>query len=157
VVLRLGHTANPIMVTLSFGLMDQYDIEESFEALDKDKFGRLSIDDAYILLLGLGYLKDYKQKDNFTPSDLKHSVRRVVQGQMDEDGTGERVSLKSLMHVVEKVRFLHVVNKINPQVHFERRCTLRLNIAADGYCSNISNHMLRQSSPSCYREIGLPI
>lgn len=92
------------MVTLSFGLMDQYDIEESFEALDEDKLGRLSIDQAYTLLLGLGYLRDYKQKTLFTPSDLKDSVRRIVRGRMDEDGTGQWVSLTSLLLVVEKVR-----------------------------------------------------
>lgn len=91
------------MVTLSFGLMDEYDIEESFAALDEDKLGRLSIDQAYTLLLGLGYLKDYKQKDCFTPADLKEAVRGAVWGDVEEDFTAERVSLKTLLKIVEKV------------------------------------------------------
>jgi hypothetical protein len=92
------------MVTLSFGLMDEYDIEESFEALDESKLGRLSIEQAYTLLLGLGYLKDYKHSATFTVTDLKDCIRGIVHGRMDEDETGEWVSLKALLLVVEKVR-----------------------------------------------------
>jgi hypothetical protein len=98
------------MVTLSFGLMDEYDIEESFDALDDDKLGRLSINQAYTLLLGLGYLKDYKQKDSFTPADLKEAALRVAAPQerslsFNGDGTaGEWLSLETLLKVVAKVR-----------------------------------------------------
>lgn len=41
--------------------IDEFDIRESFDALDDEKLGRLSIDCFYTLYLGLGYPKQSKE------------------------------------------------------------------------------------------------
>mmetsp|Transcript_15538 Transcript_15538/g.33583 ORF Transcript_15538/g.33583 Transcript_15538/m.33583 type:complete len:158 (-) Transcript_15538:607-1080(-) len=56
---------------------DRYDIKESFEALDTLRTGRLGVDLAHTLLLGLGYMSDYKRKDEFTPTTLAEMARRI--------------------------------------------------------------------------------
>eukprot|EP00980_Cylindrotheca_fusiformis_P005768 scaffold1203_cov117-Cylindrotheca_fusiformis.AAC.7 len=47
---------------------DEFDIRETFEALDGEKLGRLSLDSFYTLYLGLGYPKQTKE-------DLKQQVQ----------------------------------------------------------------------------------
>eukprot|EP00536_Pseudo-nitzschia_multiseries_P008400 jgi/Psemu1/66509/estExt_Genemark1.C_2130016 len=58
---------------------ERYDIRQSFAALDTRKTGRLGIDLAYTLLLGLGYLSDYTKKDEFTVTTLEALARKIEQ------------------------------------------------------------------------------
>ena len=105
------------MVTL--GLDDEadrnrYDIMESFEALDTQKTGCLDFDVAYTLLLGLGYMSDYKKKDDFGVTTLKEAAKRIESVQNENyDGAqyGSGIDLETLLAVVDTVRqfFLDLV------------------------------------------------
>jgi hypothetical protein len=48
--------------------IDEFDIRESFDALDDEKLGRLCLDRFYVLYLGLGYPK-------LTKDELEQQVR----------------------------------------------------------------------------------
>lgn len=87
------------MVTLSLldqltKVDDRFDIEESFDALDVHHTGRLGFDRAYTLLLGLGYLDDYKRKDAFTCVELKESAKQI------DDRDHEGLKLQTLQTII---------------------------------------------------------
>ncbi len=86
---------------------DRYDIVESFESLDTQKTGRLEFELAYSLLLGLGYITDYKKKDEFDPTTLKQAARRIesVENEnFNEIDFQAGIQLETLLTVVAKVR-----------------------------------------------------
>ncbi len=86
---------------------DRYDIVESFEALDRQKTGRLEFEQAYSLLLGLGYITDYKKKDEFDPTALQAAARRIesVQNENYNDVDFQSgIKLETLLTVVDTVR-----------------------------------------------------
>ncbi|OEU06303.1 hypothetical protein FRACYDRAFT_255226 [Fragilariopsis cylindrus CCMP1102] len=79
---------------------DRYDIEESFGALDVHKTGRLGFDLAYTLLLGLGYLGNYKKKNDFTPEILKQLMKQIeendgllIDGRSNNNNNDEGIEL----------------------------------------------------------------
>lgn len=87
--------------------VDQYDIKESFEALDTQKTGRLDFELAYSLLLGLGYMSDYKKKDDFNVSTLEQAAKRIENAQNENyDGVQSGIDLDTLLAVVDAVRAL---------------------------------------------------
>ena len=94
---------------------DRYDIEESFGALDVHKTGRLGFDLAYTLLLGLGYLGNYKKKNDFTPGILKQLTKQIEENDglsMDgrsnnnnnDEGIELGIKLETLLTIVATVR-----------------------------------------------------
>mmetsp|Transcript_20411 Transcript_20411/g.32848 ORF Transcript_20411/g.32848 Transcript_20411/m.32848 type:complete len:201 (-) Transcript_20411:346-948(-) len=102
------------MVTLQFNVDDDeeedHDLLESFDALDEDKLGQITVEQAYTLLMGLGYLQDYKKKDRFTLETIKMTLRQIaaqeqVSGdQNDDDDSDENegggVTLERLKMIV---------------------------------------------------------
>ena len=94
---------------------DRYDIEESFGALDVHKTGRLGFDLAYTLLLGLGYLGNYKKKNDFTPGILKQITKQIekkdglsMDGRSNNNNNDEGIELgiklETLLTIVATVR-----------------------------------------------------
>jgi hypothetical protein len=79
------------MVKYTFDLendeeQQQWDLKQSFESVDDDKLGILSVDQAYTLVLGLGYLQDYKAQDRFTPQILRDAVKAIRRQEREERG-----------------------------------------------------------------------
>lgn len=68
--------------------IDEYDIRESFDSLDDDKTGRLSMSQFYTLYLGLGYPK-------MTQPELTNIVAKL---QKDET-----VTIGTVLKVLSKV------------------------------------------------------
>ncbi len=93
---------------------DQYDIQESFEALDTQKTGRLDFELAYTLLLGLGYMSDYKKKDDFNVTALEEAAKRIENVQ-NENYNGRQyrsgIDLETLLAVVDTVSLLFVISR----------------------------------------------
>jgi Ca2+-binding EF-hand superfamily protein len=101
------------MVTITLDEEDdndlEWDLQQAFDAMDEDKIGCLSIDQAYTVILGLGYLKDYRDKDRFTPEVLRVVVKGIRRKQHEpqlseggftsEDG-GEWVTLDDLKQIL---------------------------------------------------------
>mmetsp|Transcript_4858 Transcript_4858/g.14057 ORF Transcript_4858/g.14057 Transcript_4858/m.14057 type:complete len:209 (+) Transcript_4858:244-870(+) len=94
---------------VKFALNDENDaqrheIRESFEALDTKKTGRLGIDMAYTLLLGLGYSLDYKKQDEFTPSTLEALAKQIEQEDSENfdnaDELGSGIRLETVLTIV---------------------------------------------------------
>lgn len=86
---------------------NRYDIIESFEALDTQKTGCLDFDVAYTLLLGLGYMPDYKKKDDFNVTALKKAAERIESVQNENyNGVqyGSGIGLETLLAIVDTVR-----------------------------------------------------
>jgi hypothetical protein len=94
---------------------DRYNIEESFGALDVHKTGRLGFDLAYTLLLGLGYLGNYKKKNDFTPGILKQLTKKIENDVLLKDGSSNSnnnndegvelgIKLETLLTIVATVR-----------------------------------------------------
>ncbi|VEU33621.1 unnamed protein product [Pseudo-nitzschia multistriata] len=82
---------------------NRHDIIESFEALDTSKTGRIGVDLAYTLLLGLGYMSDYKRKDDFTLTTLEKSARRIERADCedyDEADFESGIKLETLLTIV---------------------------------------------------------
>jgi len=100
------------MVTLSLDLVndidaDRFDIEESFEALDVHKTGRLGFDRAYILLLGLGYLENYKKNFSFSLGMLKEFAKKIesdLQDDRDDEWFELGIKLETLLKIIATVR-----------------------------------------------------
>jgi len=96
------------MVTLSLDLVndidaDRFDIEESFEALDVHKTGRLGFDRAYILLLGLGYLENYKKNFSFSLGMLKEFAKKIesdLQDDRDDEWFELGIKLETLLKII---------------------------------------------------------
>jgi len=96
------------MVTLSLDLVndidaDRFDIEESFEALDVHKTGRLGFDRAYMLFLGLGYLENYKKNSSFSLDMLKEFAKQIEndsQDDRDDEGFELGIKLETLLKIV---------------------------------------------------------
>lgn len=69
------------MVTFTLEAVDdddvEWDLQQSFEAMDDEKLGRLSIHAAYTLLLGLGYLNLRDRGCRFTEDDLRCATRAL--------------------------------------------------------------------------------
>jgi hypothetical protein len=80
------------MVTIALDEQDDNDLEwdfrEAFDSMDEDKTRRLSIDQAYTVILGLGYLKDYRDKDLFTPEVLRVAVKAIRRQQQEPSEGG---------------------------------------------------------------------
>ena len=62
------------MTSSSFSL-DEFDIRESFDALDDEKLGFISVDNFYVMYLGLGY------KPQMTIDALKDKFPSMLQAQ----------------------------------------------------------------------------
>jgi hypothetical protein len=97
---------------------DRYDIEESFGALDLHKTGRLEFDLACTLLLGLGYLGNYKKKDDFTPGILKQLTKQIENDDLLKDGSSSNnvdegielgIKLETLLTIVATVRLSFLI------------------------------------------------
>jgi hypothetical protein len=80
------------MVTSS--LVDEFDIRESFEALDDEKFGRLTMDQFYTLYLGLGY-------PQLTKPDLRGKVHAIQ--------SEESVTIEVVLYILSQVRTVSTV------------------------------------------------
>jgi hypothetical protein len=98
---------------------DRYNIKESFEALDRQKTGRLEIDLAYTLLLGLGYITDYKKKDEFTPAALEEAAELIESAESENNSNGavdlsSGITLETLLTVVATVRALFYLPSLLP-------------------------------------------
>ncbi|KAG7368427.1 hypothetical protein IV203_031170 [Nitzschia inconspicua] len=104
------------MVTFSLEEVDdddiEWDLQQSFDAMDDEKLGRLSIDAAYTLLLGLGYMRDYKLRDRFTTEDMTFAVRALRREQKLKNGEpfakddGDWVTMEILKQVIEMYSFV---------------------------------------------------
>ena len=70
--------------------MDEYDIRESFDSLDNEKLGYLSLDQFYVLYLGLGY-------PQLTKDELKRQVGVIQSDQ-------QNVTVETVIKVLKKVR-----------------------------------------------------
>jgi Ca2+-binding EF-hand superfamily protein len=70
--------------------MSEFDIRDSFDAMDKEKVGRISMDSFKIVYLGLGY-----PKSGF--EDLSEQVLRI------QDNIDDGLSLKTVKTVLSKV------------------------------------------------------
>jgi hypothetical protein len=70
-------------------VVDEFDIRESFEALDDEKFGRLTMDQFYTLYLGLGY-------PQLTKPDLRGKVHAIQRE--------ESVTIEIVLQILSKVR-----------------------------------------------------
>lgn len=57
---------------------------------------------AYTLLLGLGYLEDYKNKDIFTPVKLKEFAKQIDYD-LTDDSNHEGLKLQTLLTIVATV------------------------------------------------------
>ena len=91
--------------------IDRFDIQESFEALDGDKTGRIGVELAYTLLLGLGYMADYKKKDAFTPATLKETAKRIESSDNESyNDSGFGIKLKTLLTIVAMVRAFVIIH-----------------------------------------------
>jgi hypothetical protein len=73
------------------GSINEFDIRESFDAMDDEKLGRLSIDQVYTLYLGLGYPK-------LTVLELRNKVRAI----QSED---EAVTVDTVLQILSKVLY----------------------------------------------------
>jgi hypothetical protein len=62
--------------------IDEYDIRESFDALDDEKLGRLTVDQSYTLYLGLGYprmaLPEWRSKVHAIQSEETVAIDTVI-------------------------------------------------------------------------------
>ncbi|KAG7347767.1 hypothetical protein IV203_016472 [Nitzschia inconspicua] len=104
------------MVTFTLEEVDdddiEWDLQQSFDAMDDEKLGRLSIDAAYTLLLGLGYMRDYKLRDRFTTEDMTFAVRALRREQKVKNGEpfskddGDWVTMEILKQVIEMYSFV---------------------------------------------------
>ena len=89
---------------------------------------------AYSLLLGLGYLDDYKRKDAFTCVELKESAKQI------DDRDQEGLKLQTLLTIIATVRIAilkikHFVWDLVPtlswlvclllSIHLFRNCCIR--------------------------------
>ena len=98
---------------------DRYNIKESFEALDRQKTGRLEIELAYTLLLGLGYITDYKKKDELTPATLEEAAKRIESAERENNcnaaiDLSSGITLETLLTVVATVRALLYLPSLLP-------------------------------------------
>jgi len=82
-----------------------YDIKESFEALDTQRTGRLDIELAYTILLGLGYISDYTKKDEFGVTALEEAAKQVdnFSDNQDDVEMNSGIKLETLLTVVTTV------------------------------------------------------
>ena len=84
----------------------RYDIEESFEALDIQKTGRLDVELAYSILLGLGFIPDYKKKDEFNLTALEEAARQIESSEnqnYNDANLSSGIKLETLLAVVDTV------------------------------------------------------
>ena len=115
---------------------DRFDIKESFEALDGQKTGRLGVDLAYTLLLGLGYMADYKKKDDFTPATLKETAKRIEiseNGSYNKDDFRCGIKLETLLTIVATVRAF--INRVNDDNNYQMLTILILCLFYTRHCS----------------------
>jgi hypothetical protein len=104
------------MVTFQLEVVDDaevaWDLQQSFQAMDYAKVGRLDIDAAYTVLLGLGYLRDYQMQDRFTPAIMRSAVLALRRKQKLQKGNefapddGDWVTLDMLKEIIEMYSFV---------------------------------------------------
>lgn len=119
---RRGHTTtlHPMMVIDN---LEDYDLIQSFQAMDERKLGRLTSHEVYTILLGLGYLDRNNYNPSFTLSELKNQIRQWnIQSRTrpglgrtpppphahnnqneNDDGDDDTVTLEALLGIVKKV------------------------------------------------------
>ena len=73
---------------------------------------------AYTLLLGLGYLDDYKRKDAFTCVELKESAKQI------DDRDHEGLKLQTLLTIIATVRIaiLNIKHCVGFRPHSQLAC-----------------------------------
>ena len=69
--------------------IDEYDVRESFDAMDDEKLGCLTLDQFYTLYLGLGYPRA-------TIEEVKAKIRAVQ--------SDETITINTALQVLAKVR-----------------------------------------------------
>mmetsp|Transcript_5867 Transcript_5867/g.14609 ORF Transcript_5867/g.14609 Transcript_5867/m.14609 type:complete len:106 (-) Transcript_5867:451-768(-) len=85
---------------------DVHDIKESFYALDRQKTGRLKIELAYTLLLGLGYI-NFTRKDEFNEFTLEEAAKRIESIESESRNEADfdsGIRLDTLLTVIATVR-----------------------------------------------------
>jgi hypothetical protein len=65
--------------------VDDYDLKDSFDALVGKVFGRITVEEAYQIILGLGYIKDYKMGEKFTTQTIQQTVDMIKNEQREEE------------------------------------------------------------------------
>mgnify|MGYP000556342408 CR=1 FL=1 len=79
---------------LTSSVVDEFDIRESFEALDDEKLGRLTMDQFYTLYLGLGY-------PQLTKPDLRGKVSAIQ--------SEESVTIEVVLYILSQVRIVKLL------------------------------------------------
>jgi hypothetical protein len=77
--------------------LEEFDIRESFDALDDEKLGLLSMDQFYTLYLGLGY------EPKVTVEEMNARLQRVRQDEDEEEEEEEKVTVEAAIKVLSKV------------------------------------------------------
>ncbi len=71
--------------------LDEFDIRDSFDAMDEDKLGRISLQTFYTMYLGLGY-----------PQTTMDDLQRQIVAIQGDDSTGSSVSLETVLVLLSK-------------------------------------------------------
>jgi hypothetical protein len=137
---------------------DRYDIKESFEALDRQKTGRLQIGLAYALLLGLGYITDYKKKDEFNPATLEEAAKQIESVESENNYNGvvdlsSGITLETLLTVVATVRALLdlpslLPNETRMKATLKKVCYVQTSWYDDENCRQSDDFRLLSLSPA---------
>lgn len=143
------------MVTLTLnddGDTDIYQIKESFEALDIEKTGRLEIELAYLLLLGLGYITDYKKKDEFNPTILGEAAKRIESVETENyDGVDLNYGIK--LETLLKIVATHPgLSRGKRSESFAKRCFELIDCDQKGYIIASDVQRLRREVQSTDRK-----
>jgi hypothetical protein len=92
-LLSINKIIKPAIITMVAITLDEqddddweWDLQQAFDAMDDDKIRHLSIDQAYTVILGLGYLQDYRDKDRFTPEVFRVAVKCIRRQQQKSKG-----------------------------------------------------------------------
>lgn len=135
-LLRVFNACACKMVTLTLddrSDTDIYDIKQSFEALDRQKTGRLKIELAYLLLLGLGYITDYTKKDEFNPTTLEEAAKRIESVEIESQYGVNFISGIKLETLLVVIATHPALSQRNRSKSFATRCFELLDDDQKGY------------------------
>lgn len=96
-------TATAAPAAASLNAMDEYDIRDTFQALDSDQDGCLTLDEFHTLYLGLGY-----RPQRLTRDELEQEILRACRKNDDDnvDGSSSNnmlISVEVCLQVLRKV------------------------------------------------------
>jgi hypothetical protein len=112
--------------------LEEFDIRESFDALDNEKLGLLAMDQFYTLYLGLGY------EPKVTPKEMNARVQRVRQEEEAGGNEEDNLTVEIAVMVLSKVSRCGRVKRLHTFSHimFLMNTTLpRLSFLATGRAS----------------------